>query len=296
LSAPGWERHRDALLAGASADTVARGRALGGDRILALVRRELAGLAGRHDHPARDTASGTAPPGPTIANPAGPDPAGMPPAGADAAATSRSGTPPAAAPPQGRLCREGGLWRVTFAGTTAHLPALRGIDDLAVLLAHPGREVPALDLAAGPGGRPAGAVAPGEVAAGGPADLGEQVDATARAAYARRIRDLREELDDADAAGDGERGARAQVELDALTRQLAAAYGLHGARRTGDPAERARAAVSSRLRAAVRKISQAHPTLGRHLDRSLRTGRFCSYAPDEPVTWQVDPGRRAGAP
>ena len=121
------------------------------------------------------------------------------------------------------------------------------------------------------------------------ADLGEQLDARARAAYTARIRELQDELDGADAAGDPERAARYQNELDFSARELSTAYGLHGPRRAGDPAEKARSAVTARIRAAIGKVDQAHPALGRHLERSVRTGRFCSYQPEEPVAWTVIP-------
>jgi hypothetical protein len=187
-----------------------------------------------------------------------------------------------------RLRRQGGLWSVTYVGTTAVLPDLKGLADLAVLLGRPGSEVPALDLAAHASGS-AGQQAATYELEGTPGDLGEQVDATARAAYAARIRELQEELDDADAAGDPERSARAREELDTLTRHLSAAYGLHGPRRSGDPAEKARTAVTARIRAAITRVDEVHPDLGRHLRHSVHTGRFCVYRPDDPVAWQVEP-------
>ena len=118
-------------------------------------------------------------------------------------------------------------------------------------------------------------------------DLGDQIDAQARAAYTARIQELQSELDNADAAGDDERGARAQQELDFLISELSAAYGMRGPRRAGDPAEKARSAVTARIRAAIAKIRDAHPELARHLRNSIHTGRFCSYRPDDATRWRV---------
>lgn len=280
LSAPGFDAARRAVRADASAaDAATRGRALSSEQVLAVLRRELHELARR-----------------------APDLPGAPGGAAPAAAGAAVGAAPAAAaaaaapasPATAELARAGALWRVTYAGTTVHVPALKGVADLAVLLDRPGREVPALDLAAARGDRldPRDGVngeEPGTLSA--PGDLGETVDAQARAAYAARIRQLQRDLDDADAAGDPARAVAAQLELDALTEHLAAAYGLRGARRSGDPAERARAAVTARLRAALAKVREVHPQLGRHLDRSIRTGRFCSYHPDDPVVWTVQTHR-----
>jgi hypothetical protein len=73
-----------------------------------------------------------------------------------------------------------------------------------------------------------------------------------------------------------------------LIEQLTAAYGLGGrARRAGSDAERARTAVTARVRDAIRHLAAAHPELGRHLERSIRTGTFCVYEPEQPTRWQM---------
>jgi hypothetical protein len=59
------------------------------------------------------------------------------------------------------------------------------------------------------------------------------------------------------------------------------------ARNLSDPAEKARTAVTWRIRNAIKKIGQAHPELGRHLEVSIRTGIFCVYAPDRRILWSV---------
>jgi hypothetical protein len=218
--------------------TTARGRTPRPDRLLAVVREKLEQHGDGRPHP---------------------EPAGE----------------PVRAPAE--FYRIGDLWRIAFAGACVHLPHRKGITDLVVLLARPGREIAALDLA--------GAAAADRLEA--PGDLGERLDARARAAYTARIRQLQDDLDDADATGDAERSARVQHEMDFLTSELSAAYGLRGPRRTGDPAEKARTAVTMRLRATLAKIRQVHPTLGAHLQRSITTGRFCSYLPEEPISWHI---------
>ncbi|MFE7174364.1 AAA family ATPase [Streptomyces sp. NPDC057616] len=178
--------------------------------------------------------------------------------------------------------REGPLWRLRYAGRDVRLPDSKGLHDIAVLLARPGTPVPAVELAAPDArGQDAGELRP-------QGDTGEVVDATARAAYRRRLRELEEEAGDADEAGDAGRSERIAVERDALVGQLAAAYGIGGrVRRTGSPAERARTAVTARIRAAVRRISDVHPELGRHLITALRTGTLCVYAPEQPPGWRL---------
>jgi hypothetical protein len=48
--------------------------------------------------------------------------------------------------------------------------------------------------------------------------------------------------------------------------------------------------VRGRVRGALDRITDAHPGLGRHLERSVRTGTFCVYDPDPPVEWVVKGG------
>ena len=183
--------------------------------------------------------------------------------------------------------RDGEVWTLAYRGREIRLRDSKGLRDLHALLARPGTAVAALDLAAAPGGRQAGASAGPDVLHP-PSDTGEVIDAQARAAYRQRLRELDEAAAEADAAADIERSARIAAERDALVAALTEAYGLGGrVRRSGSVAERARTAVTARIRDAIRRISEAHPELGRHLARSVRTGTFCVYEPDQPVRWSL---------
>jgi len=184
--------------------------------------------------------------------------------------------PVAPAPAANAFRREGELWQVSFGGETVHMPDLKGLHDLARLLAAPGQEIHALDLGSGAdGAAPQG-------------HAGELLDDAARAAYKDRIDELREERELAEAANDTVRAERAREELEAITDALGSAYGLGGrARKAGDHAERARSAVTWRIRSAISRIEAVHPALGRHLKNSVRTGTFCSYTPEERFDWQL---------
>jgi len=116
----------------------------------------------------------------------------------------------------------------------------------------------------------------------------EVLDDRAREAYRARLVDLQEDLDEAEASNDPERAARARAEMDLLTTELASAYGLGGrARGAGSATERARKAVTERIRASLARVAAANPGLGRHLENSIRTGIFCSYRPETPVDWKL---------
>jgi hypothetical protein len=177
------------------------------------------------------------------------------------------------------LRRFGKVWQLRWHGEDVTVPDSKGMRDMATLLGAVEKEVHVLDMVEATGGPPARA-------AGGSA--GEVLDATARAVYRERLAELEGELAEADAFGDSGRTARLREEQRFLTAELAAALGLGGRVRTaGDPVERARTAVTNRIRTALRAIAEAHPELGRHLERSIRTGRFCSYRPEHPVRWHV---------
>jgi hypothetical protein len=173
----------------------------------------------------------------------------------------------------GELLRAGDAWTVRFAGRSAQVRHLKGLEDLAALLERPGEELHCLQLMGG-----------GEVAG----DAGPILDDAARRTYQARIRDLQREVDESEAACDPGRRERAESELDALVEQLSQGFGLGGrARRAGASAERARSAVAWRLRAALKRIEAVHPELGRHLAHAVRTGTWCSYRPEHPVAWQI---------
>ena len=90
------------------------------------------------------------------------------------------------------------------------------------------------------------------------------------------------------AVNDPERASRAREEREFILAELGAAVGLGGrVRRVLDPAERARKAVTGRIRDAISHIEAQHPQLGRHLRRSVRTGSFCVYDPPEPTAWRL---------
>jgi hypothetical protein len=191
--------------------------------------------------------------------------------------------PRAGAGPDNRFVRDGDVWTITFEGVSCSLPDRKGLRDLARLVAEPGREIAAQDLMTG-----------GATVIGG--GTGPAIDVQARDAYRRRLAEIEAELDEADGAGDRERSERLVAEQEALIAELRGAFGLGGRPRQGAvPAERARTAVRSRIRDALERIETAHPSLGRHLRRSVRTGTYCVYQPDPPVDWTTgtDPPNEA---
>lgn len=175
------------------------------------------------------------------------------------------------------LRRDGDTWLLEAGDERARLADSRGLQHLRALLAVPRRDISALDLAAGrPGLRDS---------AGAPV-----LDADAAASYKRRLAELAEELDGADAAGDAARASRAEAERQWLLSELRQATGLGGRiRRAPAESERARVNVTRTLRSALDRISAVAPRAGAHLRASVRTGLECRYdpAPGGPARWRV---------
>lgn len=189
--------------------------------------------------------------------------------------------------------RKGDYWIIGYQRHFAFLKATRGLHDLALLLCNPGREFHVCDLVGqtvgsplvlGKGGYAAGAWQDGLLS-----DAGPILDAQAKAEYRHRLDDLRRDLEEAERFNDLTRAERARDEMDALAEQLASAVGFGGRNRTiGSAAERARCAVTKRIKSSITRIGEAIPSLGSHLAARVKTGYFCSYNPpsERLVTWK----------
>jgi tetratricopeptide (TPR) repeat protein len=187
--------------------------------------------------------------------------------------------------------REGEYWAIAYEGDAFRLKDSKGLRYLGRLLAEPGRELHALDLVAGERAseRAGDRVEPGLLSSA-LGDAGEVLDARAKAEYRSRLAELEQDAEEARALGDDERAARADAERDFIARELASALGLGGRdRRAASASERARVSVTRAIRAALARIPEQSPALSEHLDRTIRTGTFCSYVPDPraAVDWRL---------
>jgi hypothetical protein len=172
---------------------------------------------------------------------------------------------PEARPPRLSLRREGDVWAVEAGSSVFRLKHSKGLAYLEQLISQSGREVHVLVLVG---------VEHGE------GDAGAILDARAKAEYQRRIEVLDDRLELARSLGDEQGVAKARSELDALAEQLAAAVGLGGRdRRAASNVERARINVQRRLKDSIESISAVDRALGRYLQRTIKTGTFCSFQP-----------------
>lgn len=173
--------------------------------------------------------------------------------------------------------RRGPVWEIAWRTEHAVLPHRKGMADLATLLQHQHRPVPALVLAGG--------VAEDTVG-------DELIDVRALRAYRDRLVAIEDELATARQDEDGGRLAVLGDERELLLAEVRRATGLGGRLRTSSavPSERARKAVSARIRDAIAQVATVAPSLAAHLDRSVQTGLRCVYDPGagETVRWSVE--------
>jgi tetratricopeptide (TPR) repeat protein len=214
-------------------------------------------------------------------------------------------SPPAAGPtaaagaPAGSaaLRRIGDVWTLEHGGRRVHLSDGRGVRLLALLLERPGTEVHSLDLVAAVEG--SATIGPSVEYSGGQetggrygvqGGAGPTLDARAKDDYRDRIEELEAQLVQAEARRDEPAAKRLAGELEFVRRELARATGIGGRdRESGSHAERARINVTRAIRTTLKRIAGYDKQLGAELDRCVRTGAFCVYAPDPacPLRWTV---------
>jgi hypothetical protein len=160
--------------------------------------------------------------------------------------------------------REGRAWRWCYDGRTVLVPDSVGLGYLARLVASPGKEIAAVELA----GRHENIASARQAIA----------DDQAVAAYRRRVGELQAEIDEADDRGDIERATRARAEFDALLDEVRRTTGLLGRPRSfADDVERARTSVQKAIKRAVQRVADADAPLGRELLARVVTGNRCLF-------------------
>lgn len=172
--------------------------------------------------------------------------------------------------------RHGGIWELSYSGRHVSVPHTKGLADIARMVASPGTDIHVLDLMGSVDRTGAG---------------GEIVDRQALAAYRARLADLAADIDDAERDHDPERAALAAAEREAILDELRRVTVPAGRTRAfaNHPAERARKAVSGRVRDAIRKLEGVLPELADHLHRTIVTGTYCRYRDDGPP-WRIEAG------
>jgi TolB-like protein len=166
--------------------------------------------------------------------------------------------------------KENDIWRISYDGSTIQIPEVKGFYDIQKMLMQPRQLYHCAELM-------------GSTLE----DSGEKViDEKARRQYQKKILELQSDIEEAEQYSNFERIEKLHEEYDKLVDHLSQSLNLKGKiRETGGAIEKARSAVTWRIRNAIAKIELYHPLLGTHLSNAIKTGTFCSYKPDRNIVW-----------
>lgn len=163
-------------------------------------------------------------------------------------------------------------WKFSFDGTTVQVPEVKGFYDIQKMLMHSRQLFHCAELM--------GSTLDGK---------GEKlIDEKARREYQQKILELQSDIAEAEQFSDFVRLEKLQEAYDQLVEHLSRSLNLRGRiRETGGTVEKARSAVTWRIRNAIARIEQYHPMLGAHLSNAIKTGTLCSYKPDRAIQWST---------
>jgi TolB-like protein len=177
-------------------------------------------------------------------------------------------------PRENAMILRGDLWEIHFDGKISRVPDMKGLRDLIRLLQNPEQEFHCTDLL------------------GAPVLVGETefvFDEKAKRSYQQRLLELQEEISVAEQSNDLKRGSGLRQEYDELISHLSTSLGLRGrTRKTNDHVDKARSAVTWRIRKAIEKIQKVDASLAKHLTLAVKTGIFCRYVPERSSNWSVE--------
>lgn len=165
------------------------------------------------------------------------------------------------------------FWEIAYDGKNIQLVEVKGLHDIAKLLENPGKQFHCTEL----------------IGSGLSVSKEFVFDDRAKKSYQRKLVELQEEIKWCEDNNDLVRTSTLQKEYDEIIDHLSSSLGIGGkTRRVHDPIDKARSAITWRIRNAIQKIEKEHPDLGKHLSLSIKTGIFCSYNPEKTIQWIVN--------
>ncbi|MEX0314564.1 MAG: hypothetical protein AB3N18_10330 [Allomuricauda sp.] len=172
----------------------------------------------------------------------------------------------------GDFIHKGELWEVKYLGESVVLKDSKGLQDIAKLLEHPETQMHCTELM--------GTVLDN--------DGTEVVDNKTMIEYKDKIRQLQSDISEAEEMGQTVQADKSREEYELLLEHLSKVSGMaNKTRKIGSSLEKARSAVTWRIRSAIKKIEKVHPKLAKHLSNSIKTGTFCNYTPESPHNWNM---------
>jgi hypothetical protein len=192
--------------------------------------------------------------------------------------------------------RKGDFWMIAYREANFRMKNVKGFEYIAFLLAHPGERIHVHELIARVNGiADKGSdlhtdASPEISPTHDLGDAGDALDQHAHADYRRRLRELAEELSEAERFNDNGCAERIRREQEFLRGELSAGLGIGGrSRKVAAHVERARGVVSKNIRTVLEKIRSEDAALGRYFAASIKTGYYCAYLPepDRKISWQL---------
>ena len=166
---------------------------------------------------------------------------------------------------------KGDIWELSYKNYSINLKDAKGFHDIYKLLNNPSKEFHCLDLMG---------------AAVDENSSTASIDQKAKQQYLNRIKELQQDIDEAEEMNIAENITALREEYDSILEHLSNSLGLSGkARKVGSTIEKARSAVTWRIRSAIKKIDSLHPDLATHLSNSIKTGTHCVYQPEHTINW-----------
>jgi hypothetical protein len=190
--------------------------------------------------------------------------------------------------PQNVFRREGTVWALTFDGRTVHVGDITGMGYIADLLRHPRSAieaavfgVPIQSYSGMPVGTDDERITKATALMPGIPMADAKAIKTVKVALAERLAQLTRAP-----KGSSELRTELEDEISKLRNYLSGVKGHRGkARISGGVAQRARSRVKHSIDRAREKITKQHPSLGRHLKDSIKTGTSIIYLPTEVPDW-----------
>ena len=117
---------------------------------------------------------------------------------------------------------------------------------------------------------------------------GPLMDEQGKNAYKNRIKELDEQIEEADELGDTHKVEELKDEKDKIVKQLAADFGLGGKSRIGNSAiETIRKNVLKRIRIERKNLDETFPEFSKPL-ACIKTGTECKYLPHPDILWKFN--------
>lgn len=171
------------------------------------------------------------------------------------------------------FCLEHNIWHLAYNGNDITMVDLKGLHDIRRLLETPETDVHCSELM-------------GTTITFGEDD--RRIDEKARLQYKKHLQELEVEISQAEDNNDLARSQMLKKELDELIMHLSRDLGTGGkSRKLDSQADKSRAAVTLRIRSAIKKVEKYHPQLAKHLSTTIQTGIYCRYSPEKPIDWKL---------